>query len=316
MNLPSLQKIDIDEKKVLVRADLDFELDDTQNLRYQSLVPTLDFLLGKASKIILMGKKGAPKGKYDENLSLKGYSKLFEKWNAEVLENLRFDPREEANNEEFAKELAEKGDVYINESFAVSHREHASIVSVPKYLPHAAGLHFVKEVENLSRVFQEPKKPVIVVISGIKQNKITYIDGFKKFADKILIGGRLPEYIHDASPLRKDPKVIVAGLIQDREDITIHSIEAFETEIKNAGTIVVSGPLGKFEDEGHRQGTKRVFEAVANSDAFKVVGGGDSEEAVSLLGLREKFDWLSVGGGAMLEFLTSGTLPGIQALLH
>src|SRR6185369_17134829 len=100
-----------------------------------------------------------------------------------------------------------------------------------------------------------------------------------------LIGGRLPDYIHDTSPLRKDEKVFVAGLLPDKEDITIHAIERFEEEIAKAGTIVVSGPIGKFEEEGHRQGTKRVFEALAKSTAFKIAGGGDTEDAIKLLNL-------------------------------
>ncbi len=137
-----------------------------------------------------------------------------------------------------------------------------------------------------------------------------------KFADKILIGGRLPDYIHDTSPLRKDDKVFVTNLLPDKEDITIHSIEKFLPIIEKAGTIVVSGPLGKFEEEGHRQGTKAIFDAVADSKAFKIAGGGDTESAISLLGLKDKFNWISVGGGAMLEFLAKSTLPGIEALLQ
>jgi phosphoglycerate kinase len=101
----------------------------------------------------------------------------------------------------------------------------------------------------------------------------------------------------------------------DKEDITIHTIERFKEEIGKAGTVVVSGPMGKFEDEGHKQGTEGVFRAVAESNAFKVAGGGDTEKAISLLSLADNFDWISVGGGAMLEFLSKKTLPGIEALL-
>jgi phosphoglycerate kinase len=110
-------------------------------------------------------------------------------------------------------------------------------------------------------------------------------------------------------------KVIVGNLIMDKEDITLNTIEVFNKEIEKAGTIVVSGPLGRYEDEGHRQGTERVFKAVVASNAFKIAGGGDTEAAISLLDLQNKFDWLSVGGGAMLEFLAKKTLPGIEALL-
>ena len=113
-----------------------------------------------------------------------------------------------------------------------------------------------------------------------------------------------------------DEKLLVAKLIMDKEDITVHSIEKFEEEIDKAGTIVVAGPMGKFEEEGHIMGTKRVFQAIADSRAYKLAGGGETQKVISTLGLTKKFDWISVGGGASLEFLAKGTLPGIEALLN
>ena len=107
---------------------------------------------------------------------------------------------------------------------------------------------------------------------------------------------------------------MVAQLNPDKEDVTLRSIENFEDEIKNAKTIVLAGVIGKYEDEGHRLGTKKVFEAVAKSGAYKVAGGGDTEAALTMLRLTDKFDWISVGGGAMLELLAKGTLPGIEVL--
>jgi phosphoglycerate kinase len=115
--------------------------------------------------------------------------------------------------------------------------------------------------------------------------------------------------------INEGEKVVVAKLMPDKEDITINSIEKFEEEIAKAKTILVAGPIGKYEEEGHRQGTQRVFTAVANSNAYKVAGGGDTEEALTTCSVRDKFDWVSVGGGAMLEYLAKGTLPGIEALV-
>ncbi|OGM05393.1 hypothetical protein A2125_02130 [Candidatus Woesebacteria bacterium GWB1_43_5] len=334
MDIPRLIDIELSGKRVLVRADLDLpaaRLPDWQgrqalsaedDYRLQSLVPTLDYIKEKGGKIILLGHRGRPEGKVVEELSLKPFEKVLEKWNVEVLENLRFNPGEEANDGGFAKELAAKADIYINEAFGASHRKHASIVALPLQFKSksknsvAAGLRFVREVENLSKVFENPKRPVVIIISGIKDDKLKYIEDFLKIADKILIGGRLPDYIHDASALRYNSKVLVASLIADKEDITIHFAEISEKEIAGAGTIIVSGPLGKFEEGGHRQGTERVLKAVANSSAFRVAGGGDTVSAISLLALGGKFDWISVGGGAMLEFLAKGTLPGIQALVQ
>lgn len=175
------------------------------------------------------------------------------------------------------------------------------------------GIRFQQEIENLSKVISDPKRPVVMTISGIKEDKLSYIEPFCKFTDKLLIGGKLPDLLHQE--VYENEKIIVADLIADREDITIHSIEKFENEIINARTIVVSGPLGKFEDEGHRQGTERVLRSVvANKNAFKLAGGGDTERALQTLNLTGGFDWISVGGGAMLEFLANGTLPGIEAL--
>jgi 3-phosphoglycerate kinase len=317
MNLPKPESLNVAGKRVLLRLDLDTKPDEN-DLRINAAKETLDYLYSQKAKIIIIGHKGRPNGKADESLSLKQFEPIFSYYNAEVKENLRFNPGEEANSEEFAKEIASWGDVYINEAFASSHREHASIVGVPKYLPHAAGYHFMAEVENLSKVF-EPIRPLVFVISGVKEDKLPYVKEFEKFADKVLVGGRLPDYMGDEKLVSvrsrgEGEKVIVGNLIMDKEDITIHTIERFEKEIENAGTVVVSGPLGKYEDEGHRQGTERVFKAVAQSGAFKIAGGGDTEAALGLFGLDEEFDWVSVGGGAMLEFLAKKTLPGIKAL--
>ncbi len=159
----------------------------------------------------------------------------------------------------------------------------------------------------------------MILISGCKEDKLCYIEPFEKIADKVLVGGRLPDYLGDEKLISvrsrgESDKLIVGNLIMDKEDITLHTIERFIEEVEKAKTIVVSGPLGKFEDEGHRQGTEGVFKAISESGAYKIAGGGDTEKALNLLGLQDRFDWVSVGGGAMLEFLSKRTLPGLEAL--
>jgi phosphoglycerate kinase len=346
INLPKLENLDIVGKRILIRADVDLPDEALAKsgvtpLRLQILKKTCDFILSKSpAKIIVIGHRGRPEGKKNPDLSLSSVAvKLSELMgkvidfeqdkgsNILMLENLRFDPREEANDVGFAKELAYLGDVYVNEAFAASHREHASVVELPKQFKFksknsvAAGLRFKEEIENLSKVFESPKRPVVVLISGVKEDKLSYIEPFSQFADKILVAGRLPEYLEINTnntnfkfPIPNE-KLVIAQLNPDKEDVTIHSIERFEAEIAKAGTIVLAGPIGKYEEEGHRLGTKRVFDAVANSSAFKIAGGGDTEEAIALLGLEGKFDWISVGGGAMLEFLAKRTLLGIEALI-
>lgn len=326
MNLPKLTDFDVSGKRVIVRLDLDVDQDYS---RLEFAKETLDFLVRNKAKIIIIGHKGRPS--HERKLSLgplaEKISQLVDKnvvfsetlnipdTEVVLLENLRFNPGEEANDEVFVKKLASLADFYVNEAFASSHREHASIIGIPRFLPHAAGFHFIDEVENLSKVLDspagEPKRPLLFIISGIKKDKVKIIEKSKSIADLILVAGRLPEYLGENY---QDNKVVVADLIPDKDDITMNSIQRFETEIAKAGTIVLAGVPGKYEDEGHRQGTERIFKAVANSSAFKVVGGGDSLTVVSMFGLENKFDWISVGGGAMLEFLATGTLPGIEAL--
>ncbi|OGM71927.1 hypothetical protein A3I55_02065 [Candidatus Woesebacteria bacterium RIFCSPLOWO2_02_FULL_42_10] len=344
VRLPRLENYELEGKRVIVRGDLDIPEGDFARLEKSK--KTYDYLLEQKAKIIVIGHRGRPGGGVDAKLSLAPIAKNLQSTLGKpvsfvhdttggdaqtavnnlnpggilMLENLRFDSREsfdpaqDAGAEEFSRRLASFGGFYVNECFSTSHRAHASFVGIPKFLPHAAGIRFEKEVKKLGKVLNNPRKPVVVILGGAKEDKINYIEPFTKIADKILVGGRLPEYIESSKFKVQSSKLVVADLIPDKEDITVNSIEQFEEEIRNTGTVVVSGPLGKFEDENHRQGTERVFNAVVNSGAYKVAGGGDTEAAISDLSIVEGFDWISVGGGAMLEFFANGTLPGIEAL--
>lgn len=341
MKLPLITEKDVFEKKVIVRGDLDITEINENDLRIKSLIPTLKYILEKKGKVILMGHLGRPEGKITNEFSLKSVSDLLEKIlgikinfvydiaGAEakeesnklkagelmLLENLRFDSREESNEENFAKSLSELGEIYVNEAFSVCHRKHASIVGIPKFLPHFAGINLSNEIENLSKVF-EPNRPLVILISGVKKDKLEMIKPLSNLADKVLVGGRLPDFLGDntESVRTQTGKIIVGNLTMDKEDITLNTIEKFKEEISKAKTIVLAGVLGKYEDEGHSQGTKTIFEFIAKSNGFKIVGGGDSLTAIERYKLSDKFDWVSVGGGAMLDFLTNKTLPGIEAL--
>lgn len=311
ITLPKITDIDLNGKKVVLRLDLDLKKFDQNDLRIKSSIKTLDYLKEKKCFITIISHRGRPLGKFENSLSFKEFEGLFSKWDAKLEENLRFDKGEEENNLEFAKKLASLGEVFINDSFASSHRSHASTVGICKFLPFAFGFRFIEEIDNLSKVFENPKKPVVTIISGAKEDKLSYLEGVKTFSDKVLIGGRLPEMLEsDTTSVRnQEGKVIIGNLVMDKEDITLNTIERFEKEILGAGTILLSGPLGKFEEEGHRQGTERIFKAVSSMPSYKVAGGGDTEKAISMFSLNDKFDWISVGGGAMLEFLTKKTLP-------
>src|SRR3972149_8576059 len=201
MNLPKLSDFGVAGKRVIVRMDLDVD-DDYSRLELAE--GTLDFLVGKMAKLIIIGHKGRPEGERLPELSLApiadvlggvvgekvnffhdivGYevekrAKTLGEGEILLLENLRFEKDEEENNEVFSKDLASLAEIYVNEAFAVSHRPHASIVGIPKFLPHFAGFRFLKEVEALYRVLVSPKKPVVLVIGGIKEDKVEYIRSF------------------------------------------------------------------------------------------------------------------------------------------
>jgi phosphoglycerate kinase len=339
MNLPKLTDFDFKGKRVLVRGDLDVPLKDgvvEDDTRIKESLPTIKYLLEEGAQVILLGHLGRPEGKVVEELSLKPVAEkikellspqlqIVELTNCElggfkgfgigknltVLENLRFFPGEESNDPEFARKLASLGDFYVNEAFATSYRAHASIVGVPQLLPHAAGLHFASEVENLSRAIENPAKPLVVIIGGAKpETKLPMLEEFAKKADWVLVGGTLAK----GNIEKKPQNVLSANLTNDGFDINEKSIEKFSGIIKTAGTIVWNGPMGKYEEEKWEVGTRKISQAIADSSAFKIVGGGDTIAALTKFNLIDKMGYVSTGGGAMLGFLAKGMLPGIEAL--
>lgn len=344
MNLPRLSDLKVKGKKVLLRLDLDVPLEKKgdevtvkDNTRLKAAVPTIKYLLGsEAEQIIIMGHIGRPQedlkktstfclmpeliSLLDETVSywpdaIKEGSMSFseEDGKVHILENLRFDPGEEKNDPEFAKKLASLGDVYVNEAFAVCHREAASIVGLPKLMPHAAGLNLAHEIEMLSKVLDNPSHPIIAVIGGGKFDKVLLVDKLLNNADYVLVGGVLPEKVK--SYCRQDAKICVsaAHLTHEGKDITPDSARNFAEIIKTAKTIIWNGPMGDI-DSGYWDGTEIVANAIAESTAYKVAGGGDTLGMLSKLGIEGKIDYVSTGGGAFLEFLSYGDLPGIVAL--
>lgn len=327
MKLPKLEDFNFQGQKVLVRCDLDVPLQQAENrllvaddTRLRGCLPTIQFLLSHNASVILLGHLGRPEGKVVEELRMEPVRQrlaaLLRTDNFTLLENLRFDPGEEANDLEFTRKLASLGNFYVNEAFAASHRPHASIVGLPKLLPHAAGLHFVQEVEGLSKAVENPSRPLVFVIGGAKpETKLPMVEEFAKKADWVLVGGKLiqnSEFKVQNDNLKS--KIIWGSLISSGLDINQESIEKFKEIIKNARTIVLNGTMGKYEERGAEKGTQQIFEAAANSSAFKIVGGGDTIAALTRFGLIGKMDYVSTAGGAMLEYLADGTLPGIEAL--
>jgi phosphoglycerate kinase len=233
-----------------------------------------------------------------------------------LLENLRFHKEEMDNDPDFAKKLSYLGDIYVNESFGVDHREHASIVGVPKLIPSCAGLLLQKEIEVLSSAMKNPEKPMVVIVGGKKvETKTKFINNISKVSDFVIISGLIAKEVAEKNIKFDFPEKIVmpAGQL-DALDINEESIKIFREKIMQAKTILWNGPFGKFEDEKYSAGTMAIAEAIIESKAFSVLGGGETVEFIAKKGMIDKFSHVSTGGGAMLNFLSGDKLPGIEAL--
>lgn len=271
-----------------------------------------------------------------------------------LLENLRQFPGEKENDKSFAEELASLADIYVNDAFSVSHRAHASVVGVPKLLPSYAGLQLEKEITNLSKAFKPAHPFVFILGGAKFDTKLPLLEKFSKSADTIFIGGALANDFFKAkkyeigrsltsdgdinlSKYLKDPKILIpkdivneAHETKDAESLSPEdkimdagssSMEILREKIKTAGFVLWNGPLGLYEG-GYQGATLELAKMIAESsekrppgqELISIVGGGDTLAAISTLGLQQKFTFVSTAGGAMLDFLAQGTLPGIDAL--
>lgn len=313
------KKLNFEDQIVLLRVDYDVPLQNRKiadDTRIQASFPTIRKILeNKAKQIIILCHIDRPDGKYVEDLSVKPLRKYLQKEFVEhqklnIHENLRFDPGEEANSLKFAKQLAAQGDLFVNDAFAVSHRIHASIVSLPGLLPSAIGFQFSKEIKALTSVLKNPRPPVVFVIGGAKtETKLPLIAKLGQKADQILLGGKLVQEMEPGSP-----EIIIAELKPGDMDITQDSAQQFARIIAQAGTVVWNGPMGVFEKQEHSQGTKIIAQAINSSSAYTVIGGGDTEAAATEYNAESEIDHVSMGGGAMLQYLAEGTLPGLEAI--
>lgn len=305
--MKTLKDFDFKGKRVLVRCDFNVPL--SCDFKIKQTLPTIEYLINAAAEIILISHLagGASLKPVGERLA----ELLGRRMN--LLENLRFNKGEEENDDNFAKELAKLGDIFINDAFAECHRAYASIVGVPKYLPSGAGLLLEKEVKMLNQLTENPEKPLIAIIGGAKvETKIKPIENLLKIADFILVGGLLNKEIKTKNIIFNFPdKIIGAG---EGLDISEADLEVFKTKIAKAKTIFWNGPLGKIEEEQFSKGTGELAEAIIKSGAFSVVGGGETVEFIDRLGLLAKFSYVSTGGGAMMAFLSGEELPGLKAL--
>lgn len=329
--MKSVKEAEVFGKRVVVRCDFDVPINEgkiVNDTRINDSIPTLKYLLDKGAKLFLISKMGRPKFR-DPNLSFKLIlPEVSEKLGREVvvkdsieggfseevvlLENIRFWPEEEKNDPEFSKKLASFGDIYVNECFATSHRTDASIVGIPEILPAFAGLNLIKEVTELEKILENHEKPLVSIIGGAKlETKLPAINNLAKVSDTVLVGGRL---MFEVGGQTLPENVVIAPDDIDQKDIGPNSVDTFRKIIQGAKTIIWNGPMGVFEEENYSDGTKRVAEAVALASAHTIIGGGDTVAAMEKYNLLGKIDYVSTGGGAMLDFLSGKKLPGLIAL--
>lgn len=388
MPLKYLDEVELNDKRILARFDFNVPLKDgviKDSSRIDLALPTIKYLLDHGvKKLTLMSHLGRPKGEKKQEYSLEPVANyLAEKLNQDViltesatdngikelltlkstkivlLENLRFHPGEEKNDESFAKALSEYGDIYINDAFGAAHRKHASVYAINKFFPKAAygGFLLKAEIESLNKVLETPEKPFVAIVGGAKvSDKIKTIEKLLVSVNNLIIGGAMAYPFLKAKGYKvgkslcsdEDVKLATQILKADRGgkvilpvdhivsekfggsptncesididenmmglDIGEKTIKKYNDILAAAKTVLWNGPMGAFENEDYAKGTFGICETLAKLNAFTLVGGGDSVSAVNKSGHAKNFSHVSTGGGASLEYIEKGQLPGIQAL--
>lgn len=314
----------IKDKKVLIRADLDVDVKNglvLDNFRLKKLLPTLTFCLEHASKTHLIGHRGRPQNGPSEEFSLIPVQKELERlinrsisftpsgfspeewWKGEhqlsMSDNLRFNKGEDSINPDFARELVVGADVYVYEAFA-TYRPCASLSLVPTLIPTYTGFQFDSEIQTLSDLLNNPLRPTLLVGSGSKPEKLTLLKNIAPKFDNVFFGGVFAD--------KQD-------LTNDGLDINEAGWDKLKTLIDQSSTIVINGPLGKFEDGINAKSTSLLFSCLASSSKLVILGGGDTISALTQLGFSDtQYGFVSTGGGGMLEFLATGTHPLLTVL--
>lgn len=341
----SIRDFNVAGKRVLVRCDFDVPIMNgiiLDDFRIKESLSTITYLLNNKAKVILMGHEARPNGLVVESLRLTPIQKKLEEYlgipvkkapdcigneveklvdvmeagQVLLLENLRFHKEETDNNPEFAKALAKLADVYVNNAFANSHRNHTSMTTICKYLPHFAGLTLQKEIEMLNKIMKNPVHPSVAIVGGAKiETKAKFIEEFSAICDFVLVGGLIEKEILEKNiTFTYREKIIAPEGDISALDIDEATIKKFREKILLAKTIFWNGPFGKFEDEKHKVGSLAIAKAIVESGAFSVVGGDETVEFLEREKLVSKFSYVSTGGGAMLTYLAGDAMPGLKAL--
>lgn len=344
MELRKIQDVDIEQKKVLLRVDFNVAIENgraKETFKIEAAKESLEYLMKNKARVAMISHLGRPEGKVDPNFSLgqiredvenilgvrikflddclgdevAGAMTTLDSGEALMLENVRFYEGDEKNDTDFSEKLAKGFDVFVNDAFSASHRDHASVTGVAKIIPSYAGLRLQKEVEEMERVKDNPEHPAVAIIGGAKiETKLPVINFFERSYDKILVGGKIANEASDQKINFTEKVMLPVDYIDDRLDMGPQTVALYKEVIKDAKTIVWNGPTGKFEEEKYAHSSNEMLLAVLGSGAYTVVGGGETLEILEKNNAMKKVGFVSTGGGAMLDYLGGHEMPGIEIL--
>lgn len=344
MEIRKIQDADLEGKKVILRVDFNVSLENgkaKETFKIKAAKESLDYLLSKNAKVALLSYFGRPKGKVNPEFSLEqlgadarrilgvevrfipdcigekvkeGMGSLKE-GEVLMLENARFYSGEDENDENLARQMASGFEIFINDAFSQSHRDQASITGITKFLPSFAGFQLQKEITEMEKIKTGFKRPAVAIIGGAKiETKLPVIKFFENNYDYVLVGGKIANEVLDQKINFSEKVILPVDFIDDRLDIGPETVRKFQEIIQKAKMIVWNGPLGKFEEEKYSHGTLDIFQSLLHSDVYKVTGGGETLEILEKNQAFNEFNFVSMGGGAMLKYLSGGKMPGIEIL--
>lgn len=334
---------------ILLRVDVNEPVDDfgvpQDDFRLRKSLYSVRYLVERGAKVVLLAHLGSPEGKRVKGLQLDfiahemsnmlGQSILkLDEIEGEVvestiakmkageivmLENVRFDPREKKNSEKLAYYWSKLADYYVNDAFSVSHREHTSISAITQFLPSFAGIQLMKEIHTISRVVKNPLHPAVAIVGGAKiETKLPVIHVLAENFEYVLVGGKTAVEYQELYGRAQSSNVMLPLDYRDETqfDIGPKTVKRFCEIIDKAATIVWNGPMGKIEDPQYEVGTTALVQCISkNIESFSLLGGGETVDEVYELHKASTIDFISTGGGAMLEFIAKdGQLPGLIAL--
>ena len=387
MNVIKMTDLDLNGKRVLIRADLNVPVADgkvTSDARITASMATIEFAMKAGAKVMVTSHLGRPEeGVYSAENSLQPVVdvisaklakpvRLIKDWvdggfdvaagELVVLENCRFNKGEKKSSDELSQKYAKLCDIFVMDAFGTAHRAEASTHGVAKFAPvAAAGILLVNELEALTKALLNPARPMVAIVGGSKvSTKLTVLESLSEKVDQLVVGGGIANTFLKAAGLEvgkslcEDDLAPVARTLMDKMsqrgaavpvavdvvcakkfdanepaikkdvadvatddmifDIGAKSANELAEIIKNAGTVVWNGPVGVFEFDQFGEGTKTIADAIANTKAFTLAGGGDTIAAIQKYGIESKVDYISTAGGAFLEFLEGKKLPAVEIL--